>query len=121
MSPIVNTTYTLSGSNALGCQATASIQILVFPCVGLNENGFDGVERIQLFPNPNTGTFKMTSADVVEYKVYNEQGQCLSKAVLNTENGFETEIQNLLPGLYFVRADDGKNSKVFKVLVLARE
>ncbi|MBL7900423.1 MAG: T9SS type A sorting domain-containing protein [Bacteroidia bacterium] len=121
VSPIVNTTYTLSGSNAFGCQATASIQILVFPCVGLNENGLVGVERIQLFPNPNTGTFKITSEDVVEYKIYNEQGQCVSKAVLNSENAFEAEIQDLLPGVYFVRVDRGLNSKVFKVIVLAQE
>ncbi len=121
VSPQATTIYTVSGTNSFGCTHSATQQIVVLSCVGLEENQGVLTGQIQVFPNPNSGTFKITSDDVVEYKVYNEQGQCLSNALLNTENGFETEIQDLLPGLYFVRAENAKNAKVFKVVVLDQE
>lgn len=120
VSPAQTTVYSFTGTNVYSCENTGSVQVSVAECLTWLEDEVFANE-IQLFPNPNTGTFKISSEDMVEYKIYNEQGQCVSKAVLSSENAFETEIQNLLPGVYFVRVDRDLNSKVFKVIVLAQD
>jgi len=115
VSPIVSTTYTVSGFVYENCEetaSTASISITVLNCSGNTETDNQSID-ITLFPNPCSselflsGTFLENEG--VSLQVYNSSGELawrlseveLIQALNNHLNVFKTE--NLMPGLYFFR------------------
>lgn len=56
ISPTVNTSYTVVGTDVNGCQNSASITQTLNNCTGIPTTNKD-LDNIRLFPNPNSGNF----------------------------------------------------------------
>jgi len=108
VNPNTNTTYTVVGTDANGCKASASIQIKVFQCVGISETAAAS-NVLQVYPNPSSGEFNISSSQKMSLILVNELGQLISEFELNAENNYRAEVKDLAKGVYFISS---KNSEL---------
>lgn len=101
VSPQVTTSYTVIGKNSLGCTDTATVQVLVDMCTGLS-NSKNETSRVSVFPNPNSGTFFISSEIDLDLKLVNESGQIIGRIKLGAENAHTAEVRGLAKGIYFL-------------------
>ena len=98
-------TYTCYVKDNNGCISTTTI--IVEELVGLEENG---INVIQLYPNPNNGIFELSveglSGDKLACKLFNVQGQLVSDFTLDVVNGKATKTiemsKKLSAGVYYL-------------------
>ena len=102
LSPGSTTTYTLSGTNAYGCEGSTVFTQVVSPCVGINNNGSQN-KTASLFPNPNKGSFVLNIYEPInkpELTVVDVLGKVVFKQAVQTgENSIK--IPGLVSGLYY--------------------
>ena len=116
VSPFVQTTYTVLGADANGCQGTAAIQIKVGQCTGLDELS-SGVTQFIVFPNPNTGEFTIKSDQDLHLQLVNEIGQVIMSFDLKTENSHNKTVTDLPNGVYFIKGAGNNSNLNRKVIV----
>lgn len=115
VTPTANTTYSVIGANSNGCLNTAFYLVEISPCTGISEGSFTQ-SQVKLYPNPNSGSFKVSAGSDVVLILSNELGQHIRTLVLNNANGYTTNVQDLSAGLYFI--SDEKNTRpAFKIVV----
>ncbi|MBK7666267.1 MAG: T9SS type A sorting domain-containing protein [Sphingobacteriaceae bacterium] len=111
VSPTINTTYTVVGSNAAGCSNTRTVSVTVSACTGITEtqstNG-----AINIYPNPNNGEFNLVVPEQGVYTIINSIGQTVETIEVK-ENVQTISIQGLADGIYYVI---GKSAKA-KIVV----
>jgi hypothetical protein len=95
VTPTVTTTYTVTGATS-GCENSAAVTQSVSDCVGLSENTVKEI-TLQLFPNPNNGSFKMSASSSMEISVSDQTGRLIRTIQLNageiySVNGFSAGI-----------------------------
>jgi hypothetical protein len=98
-------TYTCYVKDNNGCISTTTI--IVEELVGLEENG---INVIQLYPNPNNGIFELSveglSGDKLTCKLFNVQGQLVSDFTLDVVNGKAAKTiemsKKLSAGVYYL-------------------
>ncbi|WP_317897257.1 glycine-rich protein [Aurantibacillus circumpalustris] len=93
--------YTVTGTDDNGCSSTATVQVKISSCAGLNElrhlnNG------ITIYPNPNDGKFTIQSTADLKLSLVNELGQLIRVINLSANNNYEVNISDLAKGIYFV-------------------
>lgn len=102
VSPSVTTTYSVTGTDANGCENTSSVMITVSACTGIN-NVTENIAQFVVYPNPNNGEFtiSVTGLDKTpSVQIYNTLGKLVYSDVLTSEkNTFNT---NLAAGIYFI-------------------
>ncbi|WP_317896984.1 DUF7948 domain-containing protein [Aurantibacillus circumpalustris] len=113
----LNTTYTVDGTDANGCKATASIAIDPNLCIGISEQEKINIS-LHVFPNPNNGTFKIQSGYELNIQLTNQLGQTIRTLNLSSENNFQNSLSNLPNGIYFLK--DGNNNTILnkKIIVI---
>jgi len=89
-----------------------------YPAVGINDNQLAG--KVAFFPNPNNSGFlyyEKNDVNVNSIIIFNAQGQ-IKKNITNPDATNSIDIQDLKPGLYFVRtAVDGFVPGIQKLIV----
>lgn len=55
MSPTINSTYTVQGTNTNGCKDSISFTLLVSPCTNLIDSVLIKSEKVHVYPNPSSG------------------------------------------------------------------
>jgi hypothetical protein len=109
--PTVTSTYTVVGTNTLGCSVTKTVTVNVLACVGMNEFSTEDT-RITVFPNPGSGEFDVTIESFSEelvIKVYNVSG-ALVKEQRTSGSKTRVELSDEASGIYLVRVTlDGKS------------
>jgi len=115
VTPSVSTTYTVVGTNASGCSTEATILAQISACTGISENE---VNRLQLsvYPNPNNGSFNVSTGANVTLILSNQLGQHIRTIVLNDANAHSAEIKDLSAGVYYI-SDEKNTSTAFKIVV----
>jgi len=108
--------YTVTGTGANGCQNTATLNVRVNGCTGLNELS-SNASVLQLYPNPNNGEFNLIGSDQMNLLIINQLGQVIKTVELNSNNGFQTKITGLSSGIYFVKEENNQNGTVTKIIV----
>ncbi len=102
-------TYTYTDGN--GCTGTSTMDLVVIDCsVGIGEEGLSGV---QLYPNPNEGTFVLTGLEVgTSYQIYDAAGKLvMSRRVTSTQE--EVVLPIVESGNYFLTSTkDGKQGTI---------
>lgn len=111
VSPTISKTYTISGTDFFGCKGTATIDIVVLPCVGIKENLIENT-NLTVFPNPNNGTFNISSQLNEKAIIINDVGQVIQ--TLNLYAGKKEQINDLSSGIYFILTPTSRN----KVIIL---
>ena len=117
VSPTVNTTYVLTGSNDGLCFPTTAISISVSACpIGIEE--LIG-ENTSIYPNPTKGILNINFTNEVfhsTFELVNEIGEIILKQELNNKQT-QVNIEHLTNGIYFYKINkNGENIKIGKVL-----
>ncbi len=56
--------------------------------------------QVDIYPNPNSGSFTIVGKESMQIKIVNTLGQIIIEKNINANNGIK--IENLTPGIYFV-------------------
>lgn len=101
VTPSVTTHYSVTGELS-GCYDSDTLTISVDLCteVVYTSNG----EKIDVFPNPNDGHFKITaeSGDAILLEIYNSSGQRVTEQIIN-DLSTTIDINQKPAGLYMIR------------------
>ena len=100
VTPSTSTIFYVMGSNSNGCVGTASAQIIVSECTGINS--IISQNEIQIYPNPNEGVFtiNLKSYDNCFIKITNVLGQIIKTQKAEMINDFN--IKTFEKGIYFI-------------------
>ena len=100
VTPSTSTIFYVMGSNSNGCVGTASAQIIVSECTGINS--IISQNEIQIYPNPNAGVFtiNLKNCDNCFIKITNVLGQIIKTQKAEMLNDFN--IKTFEKGIYFI-------------------
>ncbi len=115
VSPSLTTTYTVTGTNSSGCESSTVVTAKIASCNGISENGV--VSNIQVYPNPNNGDFKVSTAGDINLTLINSIGQVVRSLSLNTANNHEVEIKDISNGVYFLIGSSGSEKVNMKIVI----
>ncbi|MES2590007.1 MAG: T9SS type A sorting domain-containing protein, partial [Bacteroidota bacterium] len=72
---------------------------------------------LETYPNPNNGDFIISSSHEGTFNLVNELGQLIQTIEISTENNFETKMEGLNQGVYFVTGIVNDEVIIKKVVV----
>ena len=116
--PQSTTTYTVLGTDANGCQSSASRQVIVNACTSVGE--LSGAEKgLNVYPNPSNGVFVVSSETDLDLSIVNELGQVIRTIKLSAQNDHTLQVTDLANGVYFIV---GQNSdlKINQKIIIAK-
>ncbi len=104
VSPLVNSTYTVTVTDTFGCTNSATIAQYVDECTGLGSLIHDE-DLIVISPNPTHGLFSLHGSSINEktrIEIYNSIGQFLwSQTIIEQNSVFS--IENFTSGIYYIK------------------
>ena len=116
VAPNVTTSYSVTGTDGLGCKGTAVVIVAVDACVGIqNINGSSS--KVSVYPNPNSGVFTVELANGVNKTI--EVVDVTGRVVLSNttaNNTTDVNISTLANGVYYVKVKSENVSEVIKVV-----
>lgn len=109
-----NKTFTVVGTNSVGCSSKAVKTVSVALCTGI-ENNFGGVVETSVFPNPFTNELKIGGLNGT-VEIYNALGQVILNTKINDTETINTS--DFQKGVYILKAynDEGQELKTMKLL-----
>jgi hypothetical protein len=116
VSPSVTASYTVTGTDANGCENTAIITQSVSTCAGITE--YISGSGVSVYPNPNNGIFTVyiqNATNTTTISVINVLGQ----VVLNKQAAEEKTLLNLQElenGIYFININNGLSKQTIKIV-----
>jgi PKD repeat protein len=90
------------------------------PSSGMKTQGESEIEiktALQVFPNPNEGTFTISSSHEGTFNIINELGQLIQRVDIIKDKNFQSKIENLRQGVYFVTGTINNEVITKKVVV----
>jgi hypothetical protein len=114
--PQVNTTYTVTGTDANGCDGTTIVNMIVNACTGIatvNAN----MENLSVYPNPNNGEFtiELNNGHSKTIEVMDVTGRTI--VANSTDKGvINVNISQLANGIYYVKVKSDNAVEVLKVV-----
>jgi hypothetical protein len=116
-SPTTSTVYTIT-ANSGSCTATPqSVIVNVSLCTNVNESK-ENTAILSLFPNPNKGSMNVKGTAEVSLNISDELGRVVKVLELNSENDYETQVQGLKNGFYFLSDNRTGKSLNVKIVVI---
>lgn len=107
VAPTSNSNYSLTGTDANGCSATAMYSMVVNECTGLLKTNREN--SISIYPNPAVGAFyiQVTGySDNLTVEIYNVLGELVHKAPLSHTLS-QTNMSTYANGIYMVMVFNG--------------
>lgn len=116
VSPNVTTTYTLTGTDANGCQKSTTVVQNVSECTGLNEITKAG-NNVKVYPNPTAGEFtiELANSAVKTLEVIDLTGRVVYSTATVT-NKSKVNLSSLSNGIYYVKIQTNNSTEVVKVV-----
>ncbi|PBQ32168.1 hypothetical protein CNR22_10410 [Sphingobacteriaceae bacterium] len=108
--------YTVSSKSSNGCLATKTLSITVSKCTGVDEVEM-GQAKLNIYPNPNSGQFTVSSDTDIKLVISNELGQLIQELELSAKNERKVVIQNLPTGIYFIKDKKTNQTTNYKIVV----
>ncbi len=117
-SPTVNTTYTISATSGSCVSTPKFVTVNVVVCTtGINESK-ESIATINLYPNPSTGDITIRSTLEMNLNILDELGRLVRTVELNSVNNFETHVNGLNNGFYFISDKRTGKSLSTKIVVI---
>ncbi len=107
--PTVTTSYTISSTTSAGCSSAQVFTQIVANCNGLKEH-IQNVNTINVYPNPNNGTFNLISDKEQKAVIINSLGQIINTIDLKIG---ENKVSELSSGIYIIQT----NTQHIKIVV----
>lgn len=110
VTPSVTTTYTVTGTNANGCENNTTVTQNVSPCTGI-ENLTTNNNAMTLFPNPSSSNITIQTVEEIKaVYIFNILGD-----LVRTENTHTFSVEQLSSGIYMihVKTEKGVNTLRF--------
>ncbi len=118
-------TFTCTGTDANGCEATAMVSIVVDPCTGIAENKVSAF-TFNAYPNPAKDKLNLVVNTSKQIDLTIELVDAVGKVILKQNTSFDkvkTEQQinmtSVAPGIYFVKLSTKDGS--FQTLKLVKD
>ena len=111
LTPTVNTTFTLTGVNQLGCQSVKVYTINVKDCTGINvqTNNFNFI----MYPNPVKDLLNINTDEIIKVVVFDQTGsQQILKDLIAGENTLDLSF--LPSGVYILMAANSRHYNYYK-------
>ncbi len=107
--PAINTTYTVTGTNAQGCMNSAAKTITVLPCSGILQIGNENAGYI-VYPNPTNDKLNVSITTSKPINITIEMVDMSGKVVVKQTVGFSKSSSNhivnmnqLAAGVYYLK------------------
>jgi hypothetical protein len=113
VSPTVQTTYTVTGTDVNGCANTTTITQDVSLCTGIETLTKDA--SVQIYPNPNNGLFTLELISTAKIYVTNTLGQVVLAETFEAGK-HNLDIQNQTTGVYFVKVIENNKQQTIKII-----
>jgi hypothetical protein len=81
-----------------GCTEESSCHAII----GVGIQNYATASNLKIYPNPNSGSFFITSDIEAEFMLVNGLGQLVQKILVNASNNYKTEINSLSAGVYYL-------------------
>ncbi|MFM7727861.1 MAG: T9SS type A sorting domain-containing protein, partial [Flavobacteriales bacterium] len=113
---------TVKNVNSCGSSAAASKSVTLLTCMEEQEGGpqAERIAQLDVYPNPNQGSFTIRSTQSGYYRLLNGTGQLIEEIKLNDSNNFSFEVNGLSTGFYFLQGVTGSEYVMQKVIVANR-
>jgi hypothetical protein len=116
VSPTANSiTYTVVGTDANGCEGTATVQVRTSSCIGINELSLN--RTFVVYPNPANGEFTIEADAAMNLQIVDELGREVKVVSIKEINGFESKVNGLSPGVYFI-VGEKDNQKIHQKIII---
>jgi hypothetical protein len=112
----ISTNYTLTGTDNNGCSKTTTVTQFVATCPGMGERELNDL-GVSVFPNPNNGSFVITSTTNITVNLVNALGQVVATINLPENSRKEVTVTDLPAGIYFINGNTGKNKLNKKIVI----
>ena len=113
VTPTVQTTYTVDGTDANGCMNTTTITQDVSLCTGIA--GLTNNITVNVYPNPNNGLFVIELTTSAKVTVTNALGQVIIAETFEAGK-HDVNIQNEATGVYFIKVIENNKQQIIKVI-----
>ena len=111
-------THGLDGSLTNGCRASKTIYIQVNQCLGVKNQQPYNASTLLIYPNPNKGSFTLSSTLSTRVILLNELGEELQMFDLSEANRFNAQVKQLPAGLYFIHSNNANGNYSQKMIVI---
>jgi hypothetical protein len=113
VSPTVQTTYTVEGSDSNGCVGSTSLTQDVSLCTGIES--LNNNSGINVYPNPNNGLFVIELVTTSKVTVTNALGQVVMTETFDAGK-HSVDIHNESTGVYFVQVKENNRHQTMKIV-----
>jgi hypothetical protein len=114
VTPSVQTTYTVNGTDANGCVNSSIILQDVSLCTGLNQIASVDYD-LSVYPNPSNGNFNVNVATQSQVTILNLLGKVIYSEQLTV--GVNTiNLNHIANGIYILKAESNGNSKTIRLI-----
>lgn len=101
VSPTVQTTYTVNGTDSNGCSNLTTITQSVSLCTGINQLSINN--NINIFPNPFINQITVNSNNANQLiQIYNSLGSIVYSSVMDKDN-IIIDLSNQSNGFYYIK------------------
>ena len=115
VSPISNTTYTVTATNIYGCQSVVQVSVIISGTLDSNTPDYES-SSLQYYPNPVTDFLHVNYSETIKkVELYNLLGQSVL-VVYPNELKTVLNINHLNAATYFMIVSTDTKRKVFKVI-----
>lgn len=114
VSPTVQTTYTVNGTDANGCVNSTTVTQDVSLCTGIVTLS-NGNASVNVYPNPNNGLFVLELTTTSKVTVTNALGQVVIAETFEAGK-HNIDIHNEATGVYFVKVIENNKQQTIKVI-----
>ena len=115
VSPNATTIYTVTGTDANGCQKSTTVVQNVISCVGVNEHTM--LSGLHVYPNPTLGEFSVESKNTLNkmIEVIDVTGKVIFSTV-SSQHVIKVDLKGFSNGVYYLKIQTNNSVEVTKVI-----